>query len=87
MPSLDDLMKSGKAERLLQNQEALAELRDAPETQKVFEMLSRTTGGNLEQAAEQAAKGDASALAAAIRQVMNSPEGAKLLQRMKKVLG
>ena len=86
MSSVQDLMHSEAAGKLLQNRSALEELRDAPETQTVMELLRRSTGGNLEQAAQQAANGDPSSLADSIRQVMKSPAGEKLLSRMKKAL-
>lgn len=83
MPSFDEILKGKQASGLLSDTSKLEKLRDAPETQKIFSMLSRSTGGDLESAAEKAAKGDASQLTAAIRQLMQDPEGAKLLQKMK----
>lgn len=71
---------------LLKDPEKLEQLRNAPETQKVFSMLSRTVGGNLEQAADAAAKGDSTQLIAAIRSVMQTSEGAQLIHRMKEKL-
>lgn len=86
MPNLDELLKNQQAAGLLKDTSKLEQLRDAPETQKIFSMLSRSTGGDLESAAERAAKGDSAQLADAIRKVMNSPEGAQLLQKMKQTL-
>ena len=63
----------------------LEKLRDAPETQKIFDLLSRSTG-DLESAAQRAAKGDTAQLAGAIRQLMSDPEGARLLEKMKENL-
>ena len=60
----------------------LEKLRDAPETQRIFSLLSQSTG-NLESAAERAAKGDTAQLTDAIRRLMQDPEGAKLIQKMK----
>lgn len=86
MPKFDELLNSKQAAGLLKDTGRLEQLRDAPETQKIFSMLSRSTGGDLEGAAERAANGDAGELANAIRQVMKSPEGAQLLQKMKQTL-
>lgn len=83
MPNLDEILKGKQAAGLLRDTGRLEQLRDAPETQKIFSMLSRSTGGNLESAAEKAAQGDASQLTAAIRQLMQDPEGARLIQKMK----
>ena len=60
----------------------LEKLRDAPETQKIFSMLSQSAG-DLESAAQRAAKGDTAQLTDAIRHLMQDPEGAKLIQKMK----
>ena len=78
MPNFDELLKGKEAASLIK----LEKLRDAPETQKIFSMLSRSTG-DLESAAQRAAKGDTAQLADAIRNLMHDPEGAKLIQKMK----
>ncbi len=82
MPNFDELLKGKEAAGLMKDPGRLEKLRDAPETQKIFSMLSRSTG-DLESAAERAAKGDTAQLAGAIRQLMQDPEGAKLVQKMK----
>lgn len=82
MPNFDELLKGKEAAGLIKDPGRLEKLRDAPETQKIFSMLSRSTG-DLESAAERAAKGDTAQLAGAIRQLMQDPEGAKLIQKMK----
>ena len=85
MPNFDELLKGKEAAGLMKDPSRLEKLRDAPETQKIFSMLSRTTG-DLELAAARAAKGDTAQLADAIRQLMQDPEGAKLIQKMKENL-
>lgn len=82
MPNFDELFKGKEAASLMKDPSKLEKLRDAPETQKIFSMLSRSTG-DLESAAQRAAKGDAAQLTDAIRQLMSDPEGAKLIQQMK----
>ena len=76
MSNLDDILKGSYPSNL-------ERLIDEPETQKVFSLLSRSTGGNLEKAAEKASKGDTSQLMDAIKQLMADPEGARLIQQMK----
>ena len=71
------------ASNLLKDTAKLEQLRDAPETQKVFSMLSQTVGGSLEEAADAAAKGDSAQLLSAIRAVMQNPEGARLIHQIK----
>ena len=85
MPNLDELLKGKEAAGLLSDTKKLERLRDAPETQKIFSILSRSAG-NLEAAADKAAKGDAAQLTDAIRKLMQDPEGAKLIQKMKESL-
>ena len=82
MPNLDELLKGKEANRLLSDTRKLEQLRDAPETQKIFSMLSQSAG-DLESAADKAAKGDAAQLTDAIRKLIQDPEGAKLIQKMK----
>ena len=69
MPNLDELLKGKEAASLLSDTKKLERLRDAPETQKIFSMLSRSAG-DLEAAAGKAAKGDAAQLTDAIRKLM-----------------
>ena len=75
MPNINDLLKSTRPEDL-------EKLMEAPETKKVFSMLSQNSG-DLEKAAEKAAAGDTAQLIAAVRQLMQDPEGARLIQQMK----
>ncbi len=82
MPNFDELLKGKQAAQLMGDTGRLEKLRDAPETQKIFSMLSRSTG-DLESAAERAAKGDTAQLTDAIRQLMQDPEGARLIQKMR----
>lgn len=82
MPDLNEFLHNPQTGRLI-NSEKLGRLKDAPETQKVFELLKQKTGGSLEQAAEDAAKGDSTQLIRAIRQLMQNPEAAMLITQMK----
>ena len=82
MPNFDELLKGKEAAGLMKDPSKLEKLRDAPETQQIFSMLSKSTG-DLEAAADRAAKGDAAQLTDAIRKLMQDPEGARLIQKMK----
>ena len=82
MPNFDEILQGKQAAQLMGDTSRLEKLRDAPETQKIFSMLSQSTG-DLESAAQRAAKGDTAQLTDAIRQLMRDPEGARLLQKMK----
>ena len=85
MPNFGELLKGKEAAGLMKDPAKLEKLRDAPETQRIFSLLSQSTG-DLEGAAQRAAKGDTAQLAGAIRQLMSDPEGAKLIQKMKENL-
>ncbi len=82
MPNFEGILKGKQAAELMGDTAKLQKLLDAPETQRVFSMLSQTTD-DLEAAAQRAAQGDAAQLTDAIRQLMQDPEGAKLIQKMK----
>lgn len=86
MPNFQEMLQSEQTSKLLQDQARLERLRDSPETQRLFELLSRSAGGDLEQAANRAAQGDASGLVSAIQQLMRDPEGQKLIQKTKQSL-
>ena len=85
MPNLDEILRSRQAEKLMDN-EKLGQLMDAPETKKLFTMLNQNTGGNLEQAAGNAANGDTTQLISAIKQLMQNPDATRLVEQMKKKL-
>ena len=85
MPNFFFFFKGKEASRLMKDPSKLEKLRDAPETQKIFSMLSQSAG-DLESAAERAARGDAAQLTDAIRQLMRDPEGVRLIQKMKENL-
>ena len=71
--NLDELMKDPKAAALLQS------LMQSPDTQRLMELLSQNAGDGLKTAA---AKGDTGALLGMVRQVMQSSEGARLVQNI-----
>ena len=69
--NLDELMKDPKAAGLLKNKALLQSLMQSPDTQRLMELLSQN-----------AAKGDTGALLGMVRQVMQSSEGARLVQNI-----
>ena len=73
--NLDELMKDPKAAGLLKNKA----LMQSPDTQRLMELLSQNAGDGLKTAA---AKGDTGALLGMVRQVMQSSEGARLVQNI-----
>lgn len=80
--NLDQLMRDPKAAALLKQKDLLKRLMQSPDTQKLMEMLNKQSGGGLKTAASAAAKGDAGQLAGLVQQVMQSKEGAQLVERI-----
>lgn len=62
------------------NQEAIRRLASSGDAQQLVAML-RSRGG-VQQAAQAAAKGDTQPLMAMLDQLMNTPEGAQLVERI-----
>ena len=86
MEKLDALLKSEQAAKLMKDSRKLEQLKESPESQRLFQLLDQNTGGTLERAADRAAKGDTEALMGAIRQLMSNPEGQKLIEQMRQSL-
>jgi len=76
--NLDELMKDPKAAGLLKNKALLQSLMQSPDTQRLMELLSQNAGDGL----KTAAAGDTGALLGMVRQVMQSSEGARLVQNI-----
>ena len=85
-PSLDELMKSPQAAELLKDQKSLMGLANSPDTQKLIQLLNQNAGGQLKGAAEAAMKGDTSQLISVLNQVMQSPDGARMVENLQKKL-
>ena len=80
LPSnLDELRRDPRAAALLKNRVLLQSLLDSPDARRMLELLQRSGGQGLRDAA---ARGDAKALAGMIRQVAGTREGAALAQRL-----
>lgn len=86
MPDFRDMLNSEQAAKLMKDHGKLDQLQNAPETQRLFQMLSKNAGGDLEQAAQQAAHGDTAQLMDAVRRLTQDPEGQRLIQRLRQSL-
>lgn len=82
--NLDELMKNPEAAGLLKNKEAILGLMKSPDTKKLMDLLNQKAGGGLKSAADAAAKGDTSALMGLVGQLMQSKEGAEVVERINK---
>ena len=77
--NLDELKRDPKAAALLKNRELLQSLLSSPDTRRLMELLGRNGGAELKTGA---AKGDTKALAGMVRQVMDTREGAALVEKL-----
>lgn len=80
--NLDQLLGDPKAAGLLKQKDLLKRLVQSPDTQKLMQMLSQNAGDGLKSAASAAAKGDTKQLTGLLQQVMQSKEGAQLVERI-----
>lgn len=84
MPGFKDLLNSKQATQLMNDKGAIDSLQKAPQTQQLLSMLARNAGGDLEGAADAAAKGDAAKLMGAMTKLLNDPEGKRLVEEISK---
>ena len=82
MPDLKELLNSRQAAKLMHDKGAVDTIQKAPQTQKLLSMLAKNTGGDLEGAADAAAKGDAAKLMGAMTKLLNDPEGKRLVEEI-----
>ncbi len=83
-PDLDALLKSPQAAALMKNKEAVQKVAQSAEAQALLQMLD--SGHGLQQAADQASQGNPKALFSLMQQVMKSPEGAQLVERLNQTI-
>ena len=75
------------ANELRQNPAMLQSLMRSPDGQALLRMLTQQDqGASLQQAAQSAVKGDTTQLARMVTQVMQSPDGAVLVERINKAM-
>lgn len=86
MPDFKELLNSEQAKRLMNDQAALHQLQTAPEAKRLMEMLGEQAGGDLEGAANAAAKGSPTQLMGAMQKLLRDPESKKLLEKISQSL-
>ncbi len=74
---------SGAAD-FMNNQQAMREMLQSPDTKKLMEMLEQNAGGNLKDAAQAAMRGDTASLQKLVQAVMSSQEGSEVVGRISK---
>ena len=73
--------EKGRMAELMKNREAISHLAQSSDAQKLMALLKQQSGG-VQQAAQAAAAGNPSQLMAMMEQLMNSKEGAELVDRI-----
>lgn len=86
MPDFNELLRSKQAANLMGDKGAVEAIQRAPQTQKLLSMLAQNTGGDLEGAADAAAKGDAAKLMSAMTKLLGDPEGKRLVEEISKTI-
>lgn len=81
-PTLDALKKDPQAAKLLSDPAGLKALLSAPETQQLMSLLNQSAGSGLQSAAQAAAKGKPQELMSMLQGLLNTQEGAQLVQRI-----
>jgi len=75
------------AERLRKNPAMLKSLMQSRDGQALMRLLTQgDQGAGLQRAVQSAAKGDAAAMTQMVSQIMQSPEGAQLVERISKAV-
>ena len=75
------------AEQLRKNPAMLKSLMQSRDGQTLMRLLTQDDGGaGLQKAVQSAAKGDAAAMTRMVSQIMQSPEGAALVERINKAV-
>ena len=86
MPDFKELLNSEQAKRLMNDQATIQKLQNAPESKRLMELLGQQAGGNLEGAADAAAKGSPAQLMGAMQKLLRDPESKKLLEQISQSL-
>ncbi len=81
---MTDPLKTPQAEALLKDSAALRQLIDSPEGRRLAELMARQ--GDLPRAAQQARQGDPSQLTRQLAAILQTPEGAKLAEAIRRNL-
>lgn len=86
MPDFKELLHSKEAAKLMGDKGTVDAIQKAPQTQKLLSMLAQNAGGDLQGAADSAAKGDAAKLMGAMTKLLSDPEGKRLVEEISKAI-
>ncbi len=80
------LGKDPQARRLLEDQKAVRQLLNNPETRRVLQSLQRKNTQRLQSAAKAALQGDPSALNGVLQELSKDPQAAKAMEDLNQTL-
>ena len=81
---MNQLLNSPEALKLLKNKEALMAISQSPEVQRMMQILTEKSGGDLQSVAEAAMHGDPSKLSRLVSDATQNPEVAKTMSNLSK---
>lgn len=79
-PTGNDPLSSATAAQLIKNRQAIAQLAQSHEVQSMMRLLRQS--GDVQQAAQAAAKGEPAALMSMVQQLLSTQQGAKLADQI-----
>ena len=81
-PNLNDVFQSPRAAALLNDRQAVEALLHSDEARQLMDLLNRSSGDSLTQAAHSAMKGDPARLMEMLDGLMKDPQSAQLVERL-----
>ena len=82
MPDLNELFQNEQVKKMMRDQTTVERLKNAPESQRLLELLSQQANGNPESMVDAAARGEPQQLMGAIQKMLHDPESRKLLDEI-----
>ena len=82
MENPENILHSAQAQQVLKNKEKLMHMMHSPDAARLMELLEKSSGNGLQQAADSAMKGDPAKLMTLMKQVMATPDGAKTIHNI-----
>lgn len=85
-PGFDGTHGPGGGDFMGQDPQILSRLAGSADAQTLMRLLNQKMGGGLQEAAEQAMKGDVSKLISMMEQVVKTPEGAAAVEHLNQTI-
>ena len=86
MPDLNELFQNEQVKKMMNDHTTVDRLKNAPESQRLLELLSQQANGSPESMVNAAARGEPQQLMGAIQKLLRDPESQKLLNEISRGL-